>query len=100
MQVIRRIAEANHAFKTDLAAALTTVSLTLYQLERLPEALDAAEEAVKMFRPIALQNPALTPHLARLLDHLSDVCAALGRSGQAQAAAAEALEVRRSAGSD
>ena len=74
-----------------LAMALTDFVVRLVGLGRNQEALTAAEEAVGLYRPLARDNPAHQPDLARALNYLGNCLGGLGRDSEALAVTEQAV---------
>jgi len=80
----------------DLARSLSNLSNRLGELGRPEEALQAIQEAVELYRPLAEQRPeALRSDLAGSLNNLSIRLAELGRPEEALQAIREAVELYR-----
>ena len=68
----------------------------LSDVGRSGEALEAAQEAVELYRALVQGSPAAyTPHLAMSLNNLANILSDVGRSGEALEAAQEAVRLRR-----
>ena len=68
----------------------------LSDVGRSGEALEAAQEAVELYRALVQASPeAYTPDLAGSLNNLANILSRLGRSGEALEAAQEAVELFR-----
>lgn len=79
-------------FINDLARSLHNLAHALIALGRLKEGMQAAEEAVRLRRPLAETRPdAFVPDLALSLNNLATVLSALGRREEAVTAAEEAV---------
>jgi tetratricopeptide (TPR) repeat protein len=78
-----------------LAEILNELGSRLLILGRYQEALDAAQEAVKLWRPLAEADPAHSIDLARGVDNLRDHLDRLGRYQEALDAAQEAVKLWR-----
>ena len=84
------------ATRAALAAALNSLGVSLGGLGRHREALDTVEEAVRLWRDLATQNPARhTPDLAESLNGLGVSLWELGRHQQALDAVEEAVGLWR-----
>ncbi|HLH68398.1 MAG TPA: tetratricopeptide repeat protein [Candidatus Dormibacteraeota bacterium] len=80
----------------DLARSLNNLSNRLGELGRREEALEAVQEAVRLYRPLAEQRPeALRPDLAGFLNNLSIRLSELGQREEALQASQEAVELYR-----
>ena len=78
-----------------LAGTLGSLGVRLSQLGRHQEALLADEESVGLWRPLARDNPACQPDLARALRYLGFQLHELGRYREAVAATEEAVGLWR-----
>ena len=86
VQHARRALDEDDAEETcaALAVALNSLGVSLLELGRHREALDAHEEALRLRRDLATQNPARhTPHLAHSLNNLGTSLRKLGRHREA-----------------
>jgi tetratricopeptide (TPR) repeat protein len=78
------------------AGLLHNLGGALSALGRREEALEAAQEAVEVYRKLAEANPqAFLPNLAMSLNNLGNGLSALGRREQALETAQEAVDIRR-----
>ena len=85
--------EASAALK---ARHLSQACIARAEMGQREEALEAAREAVEIYRELARQRPdAFRPDLATSLSTVSSRLSALGRQEEALKAAREALEIRR-----
>ncbi len=83
-------------YHADLAHVLNYHGITLANLGRREDALNAAQEAVKLYRQLAAQRPdAFTPDLAMSLNNLASFLSELGRREDALNAAHEAVKLYR-----
>jgi tetratricopeptide (TPR) repeat protein len=78
-----------------LADALAGLVRDLADLGRQEQALAAAEEAVVIYRRLAIQRPEISPTLAMSLNNLGLRLSELGRREEALAATQDAVEVYR-----
>jgi tetratricopeptide (TPR) repeat protein len=82
--------------EAERARALRMWGFALSALGRRAEALEAAQEAVDLYRRLAAQHPdAFLPYLATSLNNLGIRLSALGRRAEALEATQEAVEIRR-----
>jgi tetratricopeptide (TPR) repeat protein len=71
------------AFEPDLAAALGNLGIRLSKLGRPEEALEAATEAVQLYRQLAENGPdTFQPDLAMALNNLMGLHQLAGRCGR------------------
>jgi tetratricopeptide (TPR) repeat protein len=78
------------------AGVLVMLGWALSALGRQEEALTATQEAVKIYRQLAQQNPqAFLPYLATSLNNLGAMLSALGRREEALKATQESVDIRR-----
>jgi tetratricopeptide (TPR) repeat protein len=78
------------------AVSLNNLAARLSALGQHEEALNAAEEAVRLYRVLAEARPnAFIPDLARSLNNLANMLSILGRREEALTAAEEAVCLRR-----
>lgn len=80
---------------SDLAGSLNNLSNRLAVAGRYPEALEASEESVVAYRPLADASPAQAPNLGRALNNLSNHLSDAGRHPEALEASEESVEIRR-----
>jgi tetratricopeptide (TPR) repeat protein len=82
--------------EAERAGALEMWGFALSALGRRAEALQAAQEAVALYRRLADQHPdAFLPYLAASLANLGNALSALGRREEALQATQKAVEIRR-----
>ena len=97
MRRYRQLAEASPAaYLPDLAMSLNTLAIRLSEVGRGEEALEPAQESVRIRRELAESSPAaylpgLAVSLNNLANHLSDV----GRGEEALEPAQESVRIRR-----
>ncbi len=100
---IAAAAVTNARIKEDpatLAWALSYLAVSLRDLGRHHDALTAQEEALSLYRPLAADNPARLPDLARSLTSLGISLRDLGRHHDALTAHEEALSLYRPLAAD
>ena len=98
VQHARRALDEDDAEETRaaLAVALNSLGVSLRELGRHQQALDAVQEALRLRRDLTTQNPARhTPDLAQSLNGLGASLRDLGRHQQALDAFEEAVGLRR-----
>jgi tetratricopeptide (TPR) repeat protein len=78
-----------------LAARLANLGISLRQLGRRQEAFTAFDEAVRLYRMVAEEEPRYTPNLAGALKNLGACLRELGRYREALAAQEEAVGLYR-----
>src|SRR5262249_52460057 len=90
----RGLAAGSPAHRPDLATSLSSLGIVLRDLGRRREALDAAREAVQIYRQLAAADPGLYQDEYRRLQAQLDRDLALYESSQAAPAAEEARDRR------
>ena len=93
---LRKSAKVDESSRPQLAQILNNHGVSLSALGRREEALEAAAEAVALYRQLAAQRPdAFLPDLAGSLNNQGSMLSALGRREEALEAAAEAVTLYR-----
>ncbi|MCX6633607.1 MAG: SIR2 family protein, partial [Acidobacteria bacterium] len=93
---LRARAETDEDARSERARILNNLGARLSDLGRREEALQATEEAVRLYRQIAAERPdAFLPDLASSLNNLGPVLSVLGRREEALQATEEAVSIRR-----
>ncbi|MFE5858376.1 hypothetical protein ACFQ61_34810 [Streptomyces sp. NPDC056500] len=92
----RKLAAADPAYRTMLAAVLLQSGELLARVPRPAEAIARCEDSVRRYRTLAADDPALLPQLAAALAGLGDVLQRGGQLGRALAVTEEAEGVHAS----
>ncbi|WP_328995989.1 tetratricopeptide repeat protein [Kribbella sp. NBC_01245] len=100
LRLIRGLAEQALDLRADVAATGIDQAATLRRWGRRAEALPPVEEAVRLYRELAADNPGFVPALATALNNLGIRFAELGRHAEALPPVEEAVRLRRPLAAD